>query len=245
MQLLPSRMKSALITENEHTASIEFIFVKGGVHMMFQHVFAEMNDMLDEISQHYPMAHGMQKQTLHQKWNLLKHMSDGIIEEWLCFEEKMGELRQIWNNPDEVFDFEHPDHMLNNDHFIKGQGYYKLLMYNQALEQFQQVIIQHPEGNFLAVTYLAMCYHHLQLIDKAVEQFHLALKVTVNLRLQAIIYNALGCIEGNRGAGGKAREYFKKSHHSDPSLPEPVANLEACLNDSGQLQFGKQLTSLL
>lgn len=55
---------------------------------MFQHVFAEMNDMLDEIIKRYPSAEGLNKQELLQKWNFLKRMSDGMIDEWLMFEEK-------------------------------------------------------------------------------------------------------------------------------------------------------------
>ncbi|MBE6070005.1 MAG: hypothetical protein E7211_20300, partial [Clostridium lundense] len=66
--------------------------------MMFQHVFAEMNEMLDEITRKYPLAGQAQKQELAKKWNLLQHMSDGIIEEWLSFEEKMGYLRHAFRS---------------------------------------------------------------------------------------------------------------------------------------------------
>lgn len=61
---------------------------------MFQHVFAEMNNMLDEIVKHYPSAQGPQKQALVQNWNMLKSMSEAIIEEWLQFEEKMAIFRE-------------------------------------------------------------------------------------------------------------------------------------------------------
>ncbi|WP_229753352.1 tetratricopeptide repeat protein [Paenibacillus segetis] len=237
-------MKSAPVTENELKVLTEFIFVKGGVQMMFQHVFAEMNEMLDEISRHYPMAQGVQKQDLGHKWNLLKHMSDGIIEEWLCFEEKMGIMRQNWGSPEENQKLESQDLVMKNDAFIKGQGYYKLLMYPQAQGQFNQALEQFPDS-FLTHTYMGMCHLHMGHLEDAVNHFHSVLKGAANNRLRAIIYNALGCIEANRGVRVKAKEYFTMAHHSDPSLPEPLANLEVCMHHSGKLQFGNQLTSLL
>lgn len=60
---------------------------------MFQHVFAEMNSMLDDIVKHYPSAQGSRRQELLQHWSLLRRMSDGIMDEWLAFEEKMVCLR--------------------------------------------------------------------------------------------------------------------------------------------------------
>lgn len=244
MQLIPTGMKSAPLTENERKLYTEFIFVKGGVQMMFQHVFAEMNDMLDEITRHYPVAQGVHKQDLGHKWNLLKHMSDGIIEEWLCFEEKMGILRQNWGSPEESQELEPPDLVMKNDAFVKGQGYYKLLMYPQAMGQFEHVLEQFP-NSFLTHAYLGMCHLHMGQHEAADSQFQQVLKGAANKRLRGIIYNALGCIEANRGVRVKAKEYFTMAHHSDPSLPEPLANLEACMHHSGKLQFGNQLSSLI
>lgn len=210
--------------------------------MMFQHVFAEMNEMLDEISRKYPLAEGVQKQELAQKWHLLKHMSDGIIEEWLCFEERMGYLRQAFGNF-EVRDVSALPEM-DSPPFIKGQGYYKLLMFPQALEQFELVLKQFPDS-VLGRTYVAMCHLHLKQNEKAAKHCWLVLEKAGNKRLRSIIYNALGCIEAQKGIHAKAKEYFTLAHHSDPSLPEPLANLEACLHSTGKLHYGNELTSLL
>ncbi|MGG6309542.1 tetratricopeptide repeat protein [Paenibacillus macerans] len=209
---------------------------------MFQHVFAEMNEMLDEISRKYPLAKGVQKQELAQKWHLLKHMSDGIIEEWLCFEEKMGHIRQTFGNLDARDAPELPE--LDSPIFVKGQGYYKLLMFPQALEQFEQVMKQFPDS-VLGRTYLAMCHLHLEHNEKAAKHFWLVLEKAGNKRMRSIIYNALGCIEAQKGIFAKAKEYFTLAHHSDPSLAEPLANLEACLHSKGKLHYGNELTSLL
>lgn len=210
--------------------------------MLFQHVFAEMNDMLEEVASQYPLAQGAKKQELAQKWHLLKAMSDGIIEEWLNFEEKMGVLRQSWGNPEREYALELPE--MKADSFVKGQGYYKLMMFPQAMEQFQELIQQFPES-LLGRTYVAMCYLHMGESELAVPYFLKVLEGAANKRLRSIIYNALGCIEAQRGLRSKAKEYFTLAHHSDPTLPEPLANLEACNYSTGKLKYSNELTSLL
>lgn len=210
--------------------------------MMFQHVFAEMNEMLDEIARHYPIAQGAHKHELARKWHVLRQMSDSMIEEWLNFEEKMGALRQNGICLEEKYELDFPE--MSIDAFAKGQGYYKLLMFPQSLVQFKAVLEQYPDS-LIGRTYLAMCHLHLEENEEAVHYFEEVLKGATNMRLRSIIYNALGCIEAKRGARGKAKEYFALAYHSDPTLPEPLANWEACLHSTGKLQYGTQLTSLL
>ncbi|WP_334071548.1 MULTISPECIES: tetratricopeptide repeat protein [Paenibacillus] len=210
--------------------------------MMFQHMFAEMNEMLDEVIQFYPIAHGTQKQDLAKKWHLLQQMSDGIIEEWLSFEEKMGLLRQSSAGPQGDFAAKLPE--MDCDAFVKGQGYYKLMMFPQALTHFKQALEQFPESPS-ARTYLAMCHLHMEETDEAIPHFWRVLEGTENKRLRSIIYNALGCIEAQRGGRAKAKEYFTLAHYHDPSLAEPLSNLEACMRSTGKLKYGNELTSLL
>ncbi|MNO28395.1 Tetratricopeptide repeat protein [compost metagenome] len=210
--------------------------------MIYQHMFAEMNEMLDEIARFYHIAQGDHKKKLMQQWNLLKHMSDGIIEEWLCFEEKMAYIRQNWKHADQSHAVELPE--MQCGAFIKGQGYYKLLMFPQALGQFKLVMEEFPES-VLSQTFLGMCHMQLEEMSEAVKHFWFVLEHAESRRMRSIVYNALGCIEANRGARDKAEEYFKLAHHHDPSLAEPLANLEACMQCSGKLQYGTELTSLL
>lgn len=244
MQLMPAGMKSEPITKNERKAHTDFIFDKGGMRMMFQHMFAEMSGMLDEIIHYYPGASGPARQELAAKWQLLKTMSDGIIEEWLGFEEKLGHFRQTGVSPDggALPVPELPE--MDAEAFVKGQGYYKLMMFAQALTQFKQVVEQYPDSA-VARTYLAMCYLHLNESEQAVPHFWRVLETCDSKRIRSIIYNALGCIEAQNGVRLKAKEYFKLAHYHDPSLAEPLANLESCMRSSGKLHYGSELTSLL
>nr|WP_209860457.1 hypothetical protein [Paenibacillus shirakamiensis] len=209
---------------------------------MFQHVFAEMNEMLDDIARRYPIAEGVDKQELSQKWQTLKTMSDGIIEEWLSFEEKMSEIRKGWGLPESGAPAELPE--MSSPDFIKGQGYYKLNMYPQAARHFKLSTEQFKDS-LLAHIYLAMCHLNTEDFPEAGRHFQWVLPLTSNKRLRSIIYNALGCVEAKMSQMDRAQEYFTLAHHMDPSFPEPLANLNVCLQKRGCLQYGSQLASLM
>ncbi|AOZ91312.1 tetratricopeptide repeat protein [Paenibacillus crassostreae] len=208
---------------------------------MFQHVFAEMNDMLEEIVKHYPTAQETQKQLLLQRWNMLKAMSDGIIEEWLCFEEKMSTFREYMVlSP--VFSLAATPEM-EMESFIRGQGYFKLLMFRQSIQQFSNIVNEMPDS-VLARLYIAMAHLHLEETSEALVQFHRILPMAEHNRLKAMIYNALGCIHVKLSDTSKAQEYFALALQNDPTMPDPLVNLQVCSHNHGQLQYGSQLISL-
>lgn len=209
---------------------------------MFQHVFAEMNNMLDVIVKHYPTAHDAERQQLIQQYNLLKGMSEGIIEEWLSFEEKMSSFREQSAMPP-LFPLSEMS-VLQMEPFIRGQGYYKLFMYAQAVEQFDRVIHAYPDS-MLARMYIAMAELHLENMKEAQLHFQWLLPHAEHGKLRAMIYNALGCIQAKGGDSGKAQEYFTLALQSDPTLPDPLINLQVCHQNSGQLQYGSQLITLM
>ncbi|MWC28505.1 tetratricopeptide repeat protein [Paenibacillus sp. MMS18-CY102] len=59
---------------------------------MFAHLFATMNDKLDEIRRLYPRATGNGRDHLDRQLDTLKEMSDTIVEQWLLFEEKLADF---------------------------------------------------------------------------------------------------------------------------------------------------------
>lgn len=220
----------------------DFIKVKGGMQAMFQHVFAEMNHILEGIVKHYPTAQESQKQLLIQRWNMLKAMSDGIIEEWLAFEDKMSTFREHMVLPPLFPLGDTPE--MGMDSFVRGQGYYKLLMYRQSIQQFSQIVYDYPDS-LLARMYIAMAHLHLEETTEALEHFQWILPLAEHKKLKAMIYNALGCIQAKLADTGKAQEYFTLALQNDPSLPDPLNNLQVCNQNRGQLQYGSQLISLI
>ncbi|MBO9610001.1 MAG: tetratricopeptide repeat protein [Paenibacillaceae bacterium] len=103
--------------------------------------------------------------------------------------------------------------------FERGQGYYKLAMFDKAAEHFALLARMRPD-NMVVRIHLAMC--HLRLGDYA-ESYRLlqfVLPLTDNHKIKAIGYNAMGCIQARNHNLDKAMEYFRKAYRSDPDAME-------------------------
>lgn len=206
---------------------------------MFQHVFAEMNSMLDDIVKHYPSAQGSRRQELLQHWSLLRRMSDGIMDEWLAFEEKMVCLRAAGFSAEaDMSDAESPEKELPA--FNRGQGYYRLLMYPEAIQQFEQVLQCFP-NSWQSRLYMGMAYFQLDDSAEAVCHFQKVLDLTEQAKLKAVIYNALGCLLAKQADVEEAQKCFALAHQFDPALPEPLHNMEACLSGTEKLRYDSSM----
>lgn len=202
--------------------------------MLFKSIFDCMHEMLDLIIQEYPNAGSARKLELEEQLLALKSMSDDYLEQWLLFEEKMsGIVKDV--KPEPSAEWTH--HALYTETFRRGQGYYKLYMFEQAIKEFEQLVSQH--GDFLiARLYLAMGYLQKGDLDEASRHFHLIVPLTENRKFLAVSYNALGCIQAKKGNIEKAIEYFNMAIDFDPAYQDPRINLEICGKNNDALQFG-------
>ena len=214
---------------------------------MFQHVFAEMNDMLDEIIKSYPSAEGLDKQELQQKWNLLKRMSDGMLDEWLMFEEKMSQIRErelekpASLEPEQQAVTALPE--LHLEYFSRGQGYFKLQMYPQAIDQFSHVVNDYPDSA-LGRFYLALAHLSLEQVLESETHLQQIMLLKGSARLKGLVCNALGCIQAKLSNPEAACSLFAQALQFDPTLTEPLYNMEACRLNRGKLQYANQLIAL-
>ena len=177
---------------------------------MFEELFAVMNEWLDEIIYKFPTASPQEKSELLEKVALLKNLSNTYIEEWLQFEDKLGAF--FMANKDGLPDgtlLQQPPELLSED-FQKGQGYFQLLMFDQAVRQFERVVAESPKS-VLARMYLALGYLQLEQWEPAYRQFETIIPLTDDLRIKAISYNVLGCIEMKRNNMQKANDYFQQA----------------------------------
>jgi tetratricopeptide (TPR) repeat protein len=216
--------------------------MKGGMHNMLRHVFAEMNSMLDEIVKHYPSAQGPRKEELIHKWNLLRRMSDSVMDEWLAFEEKMGKVAgsgilQPANDASALPEMGH-------EAFIRGQGYYRLMMYREALAQFGKVDEFYPQS-LLVQMYAAMSHMHLNQLEEAESLFHYSLGLTESRPIKAAIYNALGCVRAKKNEPDQAVQHFMLALEFDPALKEAHHNMEACRSDLGRLRYSSHFMAYM
>ncbi|WP_373229677.1 hypothetical protein [Cohnella sp.] len=198
---------------------------------MIQQWFATMNEILDDLILRYPHASGEEKNQLQQQWDMLKTLSDDIIESWLQFEDKMGVYRELQQQNTNTAE---PPRSLGS--FIKGQGYFKLHMFEQASQHLEEAIELYPD--FVgARLFLAMSQMHMKEWGKAQRHFQLIAVLTEESRLQAIAYNALGCIQAIYAHLERAQCYFEKALETDPTFGDPKLNLESCKQGNGQLQL--------
>ena len=209
---------------------------------VFQHVFDKMNDMLDEIVKQYPSSQGMKKQELLHKWKLLRQMSDLCVDEWVLFEEKMNIVRSqmdmsVWQPSDKL-----PE--LQLDAFIRGQGYFKLQMFSDAIRLFLKVIEVYPQS-ILGGLYLGMSFLHAEQLVKSDAHLRCVLGFTQDALIKAMIYNALGCIKAKQGNKKAALCLFDLALRHDPTFVEPLHNMEACRINGHQLHYGDQLATFM
>ena len=206
---------------------------------MINHVFATMNAVLDEIMREYPTADSSRRIELEEQLSALKSMSDTFVEEWLLFEEKMGKWLGSLSESETNADAESGDSSVHyaeaSDDYSKGQGYYKLFMFQEAIHHFEQLIAQYPDF-LVGRMYLAMSYLRTGDYAEAYRHFQFLLPLTDNDKIKAISYNAMGCIQVRNDNMEKAYELFKKAYQSDPSFMEPLVNMGACIQKNGVLQ---------
>jgi tetratricopeptide (TPR) repeat protein len=196
---------------------------------VFKHLFSTMNEMIDQIAEQYPTATGAKKAELDEQLQVLKAMSDEFIESWLLFEEKMGNIVAPNGDPSKwlhnnLLDLGVPAGQ--SEQFARGQGYYKLLMYDRAIAEFEQLVRREPEF-LLARIYLAMAYLRNGETADAYRHFQFLLPLTENDKIKAISYNAMGCIQMQNQNIQTACHYFKKAFDSSPECVEPlIASLQ-------------------
>ncbi|MFD0670377.1 hypothetical protein [Cohnella sp. GCM10027633] len=205
---------------------------------MIRQWFSTMNELLDELIIRYPNASGEEKNQLQEQWNMLKTLSDDIIESWLQFEDRMAFFRDVQGQPSPQKPAQDP--LTEMGAFIKGQGYFKLHMFPQASQQLEEAISRYPD--FVgARLFLAMSRMHMKEWCEAQRHFQLIAAVAEESKLRAIALNALGCIQAVYAHLDQAQCYFRKAIDTDPSFADPKRNLECCQQGLGQqlqLQFG-------
>ncbi|MDI4645527.1 hypothetical protein [Cohnella hashimotonis] len=217
---------------------------------MIQPFFSAMNDVLDRMIERYPNSTPDEKLALEEQWNVLKSMSDDIIESWLALEEKMGDYRRRRQAVDiDGLNAESAVLAAPTEWpvpFVKGQGYFKLRMFRECASQFEQLLDQYAEWS-LARLYLAMSRMHLGEFAEAHRHFQFVAGTADEPKLQAIAFNAMGCVQAVQANMAQAQHFFRKALELDPGFADAKHNLDACVGDAGsvQLSFGSaELTAL-
>jgi tetratricopeptide (TPR) repeat protein len=214
--------------------------------LVFKHLFQSMNEKLDGIIEALPSSHGSQKQMLLGELQELRDISDDVIEEWLLFEEKMAKAGHRPKAKEPVVASAAPTFDLSDMlpgapnetmQYQRGEGYFKLFMFQEAAKEFDTVVTAYPEY-LPARLYLALCFLQNENIPEAYSHLQILISLAEDGRMKAVAYNALGCVQAVKGNVEKACECFRTSQALDPNFKDPVYNLKACQIDGGVLQLG-------
>jgi tetratricopeptide (TPR) repeat protein len=213
---------------------------------LFKQLFETMNETLDHIIEALPISHGAQKQKLLAELQDLRDISDGIIEDWLLFEEKMAKAGHRPSNEapskdvEGSSDFEvgiFSESPAQTMQYQRGEGYFKLFMFREAAREFDAVVTAYPEY-LPARLYLALCFLQNENVAEAYSHLQIIISLAEDGKTKAVAYNALGCVQAMKGNVEKACECFRTSQQLDPNFKDPVYNLKACQIDGGVLQLG-------
>jgi tetratricopeptide (TPR) repeat protein len=171
-------------------------------------------------------------------------MSDGMLDEWLMFEEKMSQIREreldkpASLEPEQEAVTALPE--LHLECFSRGQGYFKLQMYPQAIDQFLRVVNDYPDSA-LTRFYLALAHLSLEQIYESETHLQQIMLLKGSARLKGLVCNALGCIQAKLSNPEAACSLFAQALQYDPTLTEPLYNMEVCRLNRGKLQYANQL----
>jgi tetratricopeptide (TPR) repeat protein len=215
---------------------------------MFKHIFSTMHELLEEIVIQYSSATGRKKADLAEQLQMLKSMSDSIVEDWLNFEEKLEQVKHLFAEDPAIagipevpqsesfFSDDQVCQSKQNGSFSKGHGYYLLMMYPEAIRELEQVVRALPD-HLLARFFLAMSLLHIGEHEEAYRHFQFIIPLSDDKRMKAIAYNAMGFIQFQHRNVHKAVEMFQLAHQTDPTLEEPIVNLHLCSLRNGHLQL--------
>ncbi len=172
---------------------------------MFKHLFASMNEMLDEVMSEYPSSTAVKRKHLKEKLRALKAMSDSCIEEWLLFEEKLGQMMQATGMVsllDSADPLDPEFAAKRSDLFVRGQGFYKLHMYSEAIDQFAELLHNQPDFT-LARIYLAMSYFHQGHTEDSYSHFQFFVAVNGKPEAESHLVKRDGVYSGEAEQSGK------------------------------------------
>lgn len=183
-----------------------------------------MNEVLDQIAVEYPQATAERRAELDEHLGILKGMSETCRKEWLRFDDKhrafLSSLQMHALTPAIPQGVPVVSDKMT-ERFLRGQGYYKLNMFEEAVREFADLVNDQPDF-VMGRMFLAMGYLRTGQLEEARRHFQLLLATTENTTLRAISYSAMGCIQVHHQNLDQAYRYFQMADLADENCLEPA-----------------------
>ncbi|WP_202079968.1 tetratricopeptide repeat protein [Caldalkalibacillus salinus] len=202
--------------------------------MSVQQVFDQLNQKLSELKKQTNQGI-ISEDERQQELEALKKTSEEIVEEWLKFEEKLGQYLDLIQSGDEkqgqsssmspkpAIDVEEAKHAYQsfylpkdtltetNDsaEWTKGKALYDLLMFEHAVPYLEKTVQTQPDFE-MAKLYLGHAYLAINETSKAKYYLQFLVDTTSKVELYHLAVHALACLEGSQENYEKALRYFEK-----------------------------------
>ncbi len=206
--------------------------------MLLSYYFAGLNERIGKIKERMAVAQEEEKTKLYHTVLQLRQISDKVVEEWLNFEEQLVEVQRMFESmggePFDALELQSVDEETEDvqeiylpyplaAQFRRGQGYFMLSMYREAVESFNQVIEEAPDVA-VARLYLAFGFLMSGRLDMAYRQFRLLTETCEHAFIRAASYNALGCISALENNAEQGLLWFEHALAMFPDLTDATYN---------------------
>ncbi len=189
--------------------------------MMLQQHIERLYQAVDRIEEQLAHADTQQKGYLFDELQALRNMFGNVFEMWVNFEDRVQELYDRFELPDEDHQIDHAALLppaspqsaaldtedlgmaLQSDDgfklFRRGVGYFDLLMFDDSIREFEKVVDMDPDMT-VSRLYLALCYLAKKDFAKAEQHLKIVLFVAHDpaVRAAAIDANAQMYLTQNR-----------------------------------------------
>lgn len=227
--------------------------------MLLSYYFAGLNERIGKIKERMAMAQEEEKTKLYHTVLQLRQISDKVVEEWLNFEEQLVEVQRMFENMEDeescgTSELQSADGETEDvqeiylpyplaAQFRRGQGYFMLSMYREAVESFNQVIEEAPDVA-VARLYLAFGFFMLGRLDMAYRQFRLLSETCEHAFIRAASYNALGCISAVENNAEQGLLWFEHALAAFPDLTDAAYNQALTLYQLGRYKEAAAVCAL-
>lgn len=215
---------------------------------MFKELFTQLYQTIEELDDEFILVNNIDDElSLLEKYLTIKEMSTDLKEEVNKLNIRINNFERehgltdlnlenynllssfdddniTADNQEVVIQLEEQDFLI----FKSGIGFYDLLMYNQARNNIEEIVIKYPDFN-LARLYSSMIYFKQRQFASAKREVHLLLKLSEDNDLLSLGHNILGMIYGYENNYDLAIEHFQQAVILNTDWNEAKFNLAIVL----------------
>lgn len=180
----------------------------------FSSLFKKLGEKLEYMDEHNEIPDNDSERSLEHEIEAFHHLSEQILDQWIQFDETLAKVMHKFQNHIS----EH--HQGTDEHSetsaeqsvqrkVKGNAFYDLLMFEQAIEQYEHWLVIEPDDSRVRF-FLSQALIAAHKADLARYHLHFLIETAEQDEMKQLAFHALGCMEGTLRKYNKADHYFHK-----------------------------------